>query len=84
MTDFIYTARTGKLVYYDSVSGLLTARITKVNYNPIHGYYFELVITSKIRNGEVVETSSRFVIPRDRIKRSRFGTKILPFKWSKK
>ena len=75
----VYEAKIGLLVFYDSFSGLLPAKIIEIHP---HKYdKFTLVITGQKRRGEVVASTPLHVIPRDRTYVRSGQFRIKPHAW---
>lgn len=74
------------LAYWDTFSGLIPCRITGATPGESGtGMRLAIEITAArgpYRRGETLETSALFVVPRDRVRRRRWSTSILPYRWS--
>jgi hypothetical protein len=78
MSAITFDMRSGLLVYFDSFSGLLAAKVKGYNLATDE---IELLITSRLRHGEIVMTNKLHTIPRSRVRRTCYAQFIQPYHW---
>lgn len=73
------------LAYWDTFQGLIPCRIicAKEN-NGLGGYSFKIKLTAgrgPYKSGEELNTNALHVVPRERVRRRKYSTSILPYQW---
>ncbi len=73
----------GTLAYYDSVLGLVAARVDMIKKQESGFIEVLFIVTATkarvYKRGELLSASSNFVVPRDAIRRTRYSNIILPY-----
>jgi hypothetical protein len=78
LSAITFELRPGLLVYYESFSGLLPAKVKDCNLATDE---IKLCITGKVRHGEIVTTNQLHTIPRSRVRRTCYAQFIQPYHW---